>query len=114
MPRFNTFLQILITFFLTTIGWIFFRANTVGQAVEYIEKLFGKSLLHSPTYITGMSKTLGFTAILLIVEWLQRNKKHGLELSFNNHFLKWIIYYATIAVILEFGANSQSFIYFQF
>lgn len=114
-PNLKEVMQITSTFLLVVVGWIFFRAETFGKALDYIGKLFDKSLLTIPTYSVGQSKTIFFIVLLILIEWLQRNKKHGLELSsINNHFIKWSIYYALIAVILEFGANSQSFIYFQF
>ena len=115
LPSFKELFQMILTFLLVVIAWIFFRSNNIGIAFDYIGRLFNKSLLKNPTYLVGMGKTIFSLSILIIIEWFQRNKKHGLELSFiNNHLLKWTIYYALIAIILEFGANSQSFIYFQF
>ena len=114
-PNLKELIQMTSTFLLVVIGWIFFRSETLGKALDYIVRLFDESLLTIPTYTVGLSKTIFFIVVLISAEWLQRNKKHGLELStINNHFVKWSLYYALIAVILEFGANSQSFIYFQF
>jgi len=114
-PNLKELMQMTLTFILVVVGWIFFRAETLGKAFDYIARLFDKSLLTIPTYTVGLSKTILFIIVLISVEWLQRNKRHGLELSsINNHFVKWSFYYVLIAIILEFGANSQSFIYFQF
>ena len=114
-PNLKELIQMTSTFLLVVIGWIFFRSETLGKALDYIVRLFDESLLTIPTYTVGLSKTIFFIVVLISAEWLQRNKKHGLELStINNHFVKWSLYYALIAIILEFGANSQSFIYFQF
>jgi alginate O-acetyltransferase complex protein AlgI len=105
----------LLTFCLTVFAWIFFRATSIGHAMSYIGGIFNESTLSIPHYIIGYKKTFFSLFILISIEWLQRNKKHGLELSsIDNHFVKWSLYYALIAIILEFGANSQSFIYFQF
>ena len=103
------------TFLLVVIGWIFFRSGSIGQAVDYIGRMFDRSLMEMPVYSVGMSKTISGIVILMLVEWFQRNKKHGLEIAFiHSHFIKWSVYYVIIAIILEYGANSQSFIYFQF
>jgi uncharacterized BrkB/YihY/UPF0761 family membrane protein len=54
--------------------------------------------------------------IMILVEWLQREKEHGLD--FTNRkipsYVRIIIYYALIAIIMLYGANEQKFIYFQF
>ncbi|MEI7502967.1 MAG: MBOAT family O-acyltransferase [Paludibacter sp.] len=115
LPNVKEIVQMTSTFLVVVVGWIFFRAPSISDAFLYIGGIFDKSLLSMPTYIVGMTKTISFVILLVMVEWFQRNKKHGLELSsINNHFVKWSVYYALIAIILEFGASSQSFIYFQF
>jgi len=115
IPNLKELVQMASTFLLVVIGWIFFRSESIGQAVDYIERMFNRSLIEMPVYSVGMSKTIFGIILLMSVEWFQRNKKHGLEISFiHNHFIKWSVYYVIIAIILEYGANSQSFIYFQF
>lgn len=115
LPNIKELAEIIVTFLLVVIGWIFFRADTFEKALNYIEGIFNLSLFIMPTYITGLTKTIFFIVVLVLVEWIQRNKNHGLELSsIKSHSMKWSIYYIMIAIILEFGANSQSFIYFQF
>jgi len=115
IPNLKELVQMTSTFLLVVIGWIFFRSESIGQAVDYIERMFNRSLIEMPVYSVGMSKTIFGIILLMSVEWFQRNKKHGLEISFiHNHFIKWSVYYVIIAIILEYGANSQSFIYFQF
>jgi hypothetical protein len=52
---------------------------------------------------------------MVIVEWLQRKKNHGLEIDqINKPWLRWGIYYSIILMILLLGGKQQSFIYFQF
>lgn len=105
------FLSILVTFTLTTFGWIFFRADNLAQAFGYIERLFSTSLFSLPE----RSRTIYMIIILIIVEWLQRKKQHGLEIDdIKFTVLRWVIYYLVILVILNFGGSQQEFIYFQF
>jgi alginate O-acetyltransferase complex protein AlgI len=114
-PNFKELFQMTFTFFLVVIGWIFFRAKDINHALDYIAILFSKSLFSTPIYAFGFNKSLIFILLMLLVEWVQREKQHGLELSgVKNQYVKWGIYYALILVIFEFGANSKSFIYFQF
>lgn len=104
--------QMLITFTATTVAWIFFRSATVKEACSYIYKL-----MHYKSY--GLPevdlKPFIFIFILLIVEWFHRKKTHGLELSnYKNIYFRWFTYLIVFALILLFGASSDSFIYFQF
>ena len=100
------------TFALATLAWIFFRADSIGQAFSYIEHVFSKSLMSVPKG----SDVITFVFIMLLVEWLQRNEEHGLDFSNRNipSFVRIIIYYVLIGIILLFGGNQEKFIYFQF
>ena len=114
-PNLKELSQILITFFLVVIGWVFFRADTITMAFDYLSNLFSDSLFTLPQYEVGMKKTGFSIAVLLIVEWIQRNKNHALNFDIKiSPILRWAVYIILIIFILEIGAESQSFIYFQF
>ncbi|GHT57263.1 O-acyltransferase [Bacteroidia bacterium] len=115
LPSVKEFLQMLVTFALVVIGWVFFRAESIHQAFGYLGGICDGSLLSKPLYIVGTSKTTLCLFIMVLVEWLQRNKQHGLSIKFIKHkTIRIAIYYILLLLILEFGANKQSFIYFQF
>ncbi len=110
--------QILLTFSLAVIGWIIFRAETLPQAWEYIVRmvnfsLFSVPLLINQAFYIPMFLSLG---LLVLIEWLQRNKQHGLELNATKipALLRWICYLLLIMLIMIMAHNSQTFIYFQF
>ena len=109
-------LQVALTFFLTVIGWIIFRAESMTQAVDFLtamvsNRFFDASALHGVTYIY-------FGIALLAVEWLQRDKQHALQFSdakpFNHRLVRWGIYYIILLLIAKYAGSSQTFIYFQF
>ena len=54
--------------------------------------------------------------LLISAEWLQRNKQHGLDLKNVNipAWVRWLIYYALILLILYCSRGPQKFIYFKF
>ena len=106
--------QMLLTFALAVVGWIIFRSVCVADIGLYMQKMFDMSLFSAPMMITGLKRTILSIAILLFVEWINRNKQHGLKLVNCNKVLQLLVYYALTLYILEFGANAQSFIYFQF
>ena len=111
LVTFREAVQILTTFLLTILAWVFFRAASVGDAMNYIYSMVSKSLFTLPTIDM---KPLAFIGILIFVEWLQRHNQHGLEKVSKSLFLRWSTYALIIFLIILFGAQSQSFIYFQF
>jgi len=110
---FKELFQVILTFGLTTMAWIFFRAPNITYAIDYISKIFNKSAFHAPQVTL---KPFVFIIILIIIEWLQRDKKHALAFSDSkiSKPLRWVLYYTLIIIIFWFGAEKQEFIYFQF
>ena len=105
----------LLTFFLVVIGWIIFRAESIGEAWEYLGGIFSSDLFSMPFQYVGTKKALLFVFVSLLVEWLFRKKDHGLQFSASSPI--WVpplVSVGVVLVILEFSAHSQSFIYFQF
>lgn len=105
-------LQMLLTFAITVLAWIFFRADNVSDALHYIWKLLDWSAYAKPQVNL---KPFVFILILVVAEWFQRRRTHGLELSHIKPFwVRWTLYFAVFLLILFFAATSDSFIYFQF
>jgi len=114
-PTVMEIFQMSSTFLLVVFGWIFFRAQSISVALDYIRRIFDKSIFSAPGYTIGISRIILSILLLISVEWFQRNKKHGLELSMvKPQILKFSIYYFLIALIILFGGKSETFIYFQF
>lgn len=112
LPSSKEFLQIIFTFAITTIAWVFFRSETVADAFDYLARIFNGNYYTCPQVDF---KPFIFILILIIVEWFQRTKHHGLQLDqIRNGLVRWCIYAMLLLMILIFGANSDSFIYFQF
>lgn len=112
-PSLKELLQMCVTFSLVLIGWIFFRAETLPDAFHYIGHLFSSSF--SLSLIVEEWKNIAFIFILLIVEWIQRAKPHGLELNnVKNAWVRYGIYLLTVLCILWFMGSNEQFIYFQF
>ena len=114
LPSGKEFLQIGSTFFLVVIAWIFFRADNVGIAFDYILRIFSTSLFSVPEILP--KKLIAVLLLFYLVEWLQRDKQHALQ--FENvqipKVVRWSIYYALVGVLLFYGGDEQGFIYFQF
>ena len=113
LPSFKEIFQIGVTFFMTVIAWIFFRAESITHAFDYLQHLFSITLLSVPDFL--YQKIYLSIFILLLVEWVQRTKQHGLQLDKTIAPVRWFIYYLLILTLFYWGSNSkQDFIYFQF
>lgn len=112
LPSLKEFLQMCFTFAITVIAWVFFRSETVSGAFNYLGRVLD---VHNYAFPQVDFKPFIFIFILIVVEWFQRTKHHGLQLDYiKNVFIRWSIYSILLFIILLFGANSDSFIYFQF
>lgn len=111
-PNLKEFSQMVLTFAITVIAWVFFRSETVGEAFNYLGRIADLNNYGFPQI--GL-KPFAFIFILVVVEWFQRTKQHGLEIdNIKNIVIRWSIYGVLLLIIMIFGANSDSFIYFQF
>ena len=108
--------QMLLTFALAVFGWIIFRAQDISQFGEVISTICSDSLLSVPwlmnrQYYIPLAISI---LVLILVEWINRTKEHGLILNIKYRWLRIIIYYMLIfALVYNFG-QEQTFIYFQF
>jgi len=112
LPNLKEIFQIGLTFFLTIIAWVFFRAANVTEAVHFLQQMFSLSLFSMPNYLP--SKTMIYILLFVIAEWLGRDKEYALEQLKMPRFARWGLYYLLIFAILWFGGEQQEFIYFQF
>ena len=116
LPSLKEVAQLSLTFVLAVIGWIIFRAESMGQAISYFSAMVHNSLYDSSA-LPGM-KYLGFGLALLACEWLQREKQHALQLPetglFRHRMMRWAVYYLILLVIGRYAGTTQTFIYFQF
>lgn len=113
-PSLKELFSIGITFSLTVFAWIFFRAESVEDAVQFISGIFSKSLFSIPTIRPTDLLILIF--VFFMIEWFGREKQFALanlEMCFPK-FLRWVIYYAILLALFYFGGSEQQFIYFQF
>ena len=65
-----------------------------------------------------MATMLFWCAGLLLVEWLQREREHVLEIDgyriFSTHVARLALYAVMVFLIFYFAGKVQTFIYFQF
>jgi hypothetical protein len=86
----------------------------MGQAIDYLRCMF--------TNLDFGDKALClwvvYGAMLLFVEWFQREKQHALQFPdlklFSYRPVRWGIYILLLLMIDKYIVTSQTFIYFQF
>jgi alginate O-acetyltransferase complex protein AlgI len=123
----KTTFNILTTFSIVCVGWIFFRANSLSDAVFIIKKMFSdikdySNFLKFSNKFRGLGlspvdliTTIFFIMFLLSIEIL--DKKGVLDKVFTQKpIVKWCFYYLLLFFIVFWGTENTAanFIYFQF
>ena len=120
LPKIKDVWAMFNTFLLTTLAWIFFRAETVGHALEYIKGVFSNTFFGLP--LTLSTKTIAVTILMIVfmivIEWRGRREQHALERQLNHihKSVRWGFYLLLSVFIINgmMNTNPQEFIYFQF
>lgn len=127
VPLLHKLTQIITTTLLVMFAWIFFRANTISDAIYIIKNLFvnvGEIL--NPVYIISTLFSMGLNnvdtpvivisvIILFIVSYIQR--KHSITelIASKKPIIRYGVYYAIIMYMIFFSyVGTSQFIYFQF
>ena len=110
MPTAKEMLQMSFTFLLAALGWIIFRSDNISQTILIFSSIFSSSLFQIPM----LSKSFIFILVMLVVEWINRDKDHPFQITIKSKLLRYVIYYAIMLTIVLFSGNQETFIYFQF
>lgn len=114
LPSLGETASIGVTFGLTVIAWILFRAENLSHAVHYLSGLFDLSLFTLPEIRPKPTAVL--VAVFLLFEWFGRENQYAIEklaLTWKRPF-RWALYYGIAMCIFFYAGNEQAFIYFQF
>lgn len=125
--------KIVVTFILVNIGWVFFRAGSLTNALYIFERMFSdlyildligpKMTLNPLFYSLGLDELeLKFACIsiigLLIIEWISGKESLIEKLKNEPLITRWVVYYTLLIIILVFGVygnyDQSQFIYFAF
>lgn len=113
-PSLKELAQMGGTMVLIVLAFVVFRAEDINDAVVYVQTLFSESIVHK-VQIPQNKTFLPLIPIFFLVEWLSRERLHGLEgISKYNRFTRMVIYLTLILLIVVFKGESQAFVYFQF
>ncbi len=117
LPHLKDVLSIVITFGLTAFAWIFFRADNLEHAMQYITKLLSFSIFSLP-YFENIKLAVPIMVLIVFfiaIEWLGREGEYAIEnIRKTNKIMRWAFYYFILSLIFVFAGSNQQFIYFQF
>lgn len=117
-PALNTALQRLITFALAYFAWIFFRANTLQDALLIIGKMpdFNyQTPLNLFTYSVDFYISIFLIVLLLVIEILEEKYELYARLRNLPAVYKWAFVTLITLVLFILGVwESSDFLYFQF
>lgn len=111
LPR---LMKMTFTYTIVLLAWVFFRANTMQDAMSVITKIFVE-----PGRLFIDQTTLAYSFIGLSLLLIKEAKdEFDIKISFsnsNNMVVRYAYYIAIISSIMLFGVfDSSQFIYFQF
>lgn len=117
-------IRIAITFILVDLAWVFFRANSLNDAIYILTHMFSNLSFQIPETLLSrevLIVNLGVILFLEIVHLMQRHQKMRSFLSDKPFAVRWFIYFSLVICVLLLIALSpdgvienRKFIYFQF
>lgn len=122
-PTIREIFGMLLTFFLTVIAWVFFRASSLEHAWTFLISM-ATGFMDFQTYVNAYNTVmwevnhvvLALVVCFILVEWFGRRGQYAIEeigLAWNP-YLRRACYVGIALVIFLYGHQAASFIYFQF
>ena len=119
LPTWKEAGQMLVTYGLVLFGWVVFRSENLHDGVHYALGMCELGTLRASYRFFIQSdiwpKTV-FIAIMMVVEWIQRGKEHGMDLSgVSKVWMRAVLSVVLALAIYTFAYDDiGTFIYFQF
>ncbi len=120
VPHPMAVVRIAITFGLVCLGWIFFRAKTLPDALTICGRISAAAI--DPRFLPSVfeqlnlhARTFGFLGLFVLIEWWQRRRWNPFAVGVLPWPIRWAAYTAFFWAILLFGTHhTEEFIYFRF
>lgn len=118
-PSVGEVFRILMTFLIVVIGWVIFRAESIGQAWEYLCGMWQWDTLRAGYQLfiqRNLVSRTGVVLIMVLIEWLNRKNEHGLDLqAVKSPLVRYGIYiFVILTLMISVESSPSQFIYFQF
>ena len=112
---FKNLFQIGLTFFITTLSWVFFRSENINDALGYLINTFNN--FDFPSSNRG---GIPFILFLIFIEkYIHKNERDLFSIKWIHskkikQLFRIFIYYVMVLSIFHFSKFEKPFIYFQF
>ena len=120
LPRIRAVLQLLTTFVLVTVAWVFFRANSVSSAFYVLRHIVPHGAFRNTVILAANLPRANtpflvfFVVMMFVVEWFISHPSRNPRI-WNSLATRYAAYYAVAFSIIFFGVFGHTdFIYFQF
>jgi alginate O-acetyltransferase complex protein AlgI len=109
---FGNSINLISTFILVMLAWVFFRAKSTPEAIIVLKKIYGFSFLQD--FKSPLNSTEMWFSVILIVFLLWKEFKYY-QIDTRNTFKFYLLTILFTLTIYFFGVfNTNQFIYFQF
>jgi D-alanyl-lipoteichoic acid acyltransferase DltB (MBOAT superfamily) len=115
LPNLKEIVQVLFTFSLVTLAWIFFRQTDSQLAIDYVKRMVVNAVENPEQFKTWPKVDAGIFWIIpfIVYDWI--NRRNERVVRFPRHVvLRWFMYVLMIFFIFLFSNRDVAFIYFQF
>lgn len=113
VPTIKEFGNIILTMLLVCFALVLFASPDLKAALGMYGKIFSLSLFSVPQFIK--IKILGLIGILVVIDWINKDQDHGLDIKRFHPFTRRAVYIFLIFLIMYFGVfGNGNYIYEQF
>lgn len=115
LPSIKELAQMGLTFTLTCLAWVFFRADNINQAWDYLTGILSHRFM--PENFMMFRHHLFFIVLIqVILDWFNREDESVTVFGkIKSAPLRYAVYYGMVLMIVSFGVfNKNEFIYLQF
>ena len=115
LPSFLELTQVVTTFSIVTLAWIFFRQTDSQMAIDYVKRIAVNAVENPEQFKTWPKVDAGIFWIVpfVLYDWI--NRRNEREVRFPRPVvLRWMMYVLMIFFIFLFSNRDVAFIYFQF
>ncbi|MCH5346341.1 MAG: MBOAT family protein [Muribaculaceae bacterium] len=112
LPPFNEAVAMTVTAVIVALGWVVFRSPSMAVAGQYLARMF---IFTGPVLPVYGIEASAWCVVLLVIEWIQRNRPHVFDIdNVRPAIARYIIYWVMLYVIHTHSVSDIQFIYFQF
>lgn len=112
-PSAREFASIISTFLATCIAWVFFRAPTVSDALNYLSHMLTPGNFFAAS-VSVYLPSLAMLVAFVIFEWIYRTLPFPLSRPKWPMLMRYLTYFGLIYWTIVISSGRSEFIYFQF